>query len=223
MGHGERSRSKGGAILASAAVAALIAIPVAVAGSGGDERVPAASTQQQVKKLAAKVKRLTKRVAKIDKEEGPQGPQGLQGPQGPPGVAGLPGVDGGSGQVGSAGAGLLFASGNVSDSSTAFTNLAGDNFGTESPAQSPMPAGASLTARDWVARLRNPVAVGTVTLEFRVNGSPALTCGPIGVGQQSCQSAQTVQLNPGDLVNFRSVASGAAGVFSATHVMRIVF
>lgn len=179
--------------------------------------------------------RLVKAGKKCDKgekatswsQQGPAGPQGSQGPQGPVGVAGTNGangIDGSAGQAGSAGPGLLFGSGNASNSSTIFTSLAGANTTTQSFAFTPMPPGANLTARDFSVRANPAVAAGTLSVALQVNGSDALSC-TIGTGQNSCTPAgsPTVLLHPGDNVNWRNTASGAAAVNVVTYVARIVF
>jgi hypothetical protein len=156
---------------------------------------------------------------------GPQGAQGAQGSQGVAGTNGANGIDGGPGQAGSAGPGLLFGTGIVTQNTSTFTSLAGANFGagSQSLAFTPIPAGASLTARDFSVRLTNPVAAGqNVTFALQVNGVDKLGCTINGTGS-ACASTQTTVLNPGDNVNYRNTASPTAGNNNATYVARIVF
>lgn len=158
-------------------------------------------------------------------QEGPQGKPGSQGPQGTQGVAGTNGengIPGGPGQAGSAGPGLLFGSGNTQNSGTIFTSLAGANTTTQATAFTPMPPGASLTARDFSVRTNVVVAAGNLTVALQVNGADGLSC-TIATGQNSCSSGATVTLNPGDTVNWRNTASGNANVNIVTYVARIVF
>lgn len=182
-----------------------------------------------IKDHSIQIKDLSKAtVKKLRGKTGPSGPQGPAGPLGVAGTNGAEGVDGSPGQAGSSGPGLVAIAGNVTNATTTYTSLAGGSFvdpNGETGAQTPMPPGATLTARDLAVKLRPAagVAAGTVTVQLVVNGSIRLTCGPIGVGQTSCSTAQTTLLAPGDLVNLRTVATGNANILGALYVFRIVF
>jgi hypothetical protein len=156
---------------------------------------------------------------------GPQGAQGAQGTQGVAGTNGANGIDGSPGQAGSAGPGLLFGSGTTMNSGTIFTSLAGANTTTQNLAFTPMPAGATLTARDFSVRINPAVAAGTLTVALQKNGADTALACTINTGQTSCTPAgsPTVPLAPGDNVNWRNTASGAAAVNIVTYIARIVF
>jgi hypothetical protein len=189
------------------------------AKSGGDVRLVKAS------KKCAKGEKAT-----TWNQKGATGPAGQRGATGPLGVAGsngANGIDGSAGQAGSAGPGLIFGRASVAQNAENFTSLAGSDFtgmGAQASADTPMPPGANLTARDFGVSLNSNVggAGQTVVVALQVNGANALTC-TINTGQSSCSSTQTVVLHPGDLVNFREQASATAGNSQALITFRIVF
>jgi hypothetical protein len=161
---------------------------------------------------------------------GPIGPQGLKGDKGDkgdPGQAGTNGengIDGSAGQAGSSGPGLLFGTGTVNQGMTIYTSLAGANTTDQATAYTPIPPGASLTARDFSVRLRDNVggAGQNVSFALQVNNVDKLSC-TITTGNRTCSSTETVVLNPGDNVEFRNTATATAGNNQATYVARIVF
>jgi hypothetical protein len=85
-------------VLGAAVLLALIVVPVAVAGTGGDSASPEAtasvSVKKKVKKLNKKLKQLARQLAELERQPGPQGDPGQQGPQGEQGEQGEQGTPG---------------------------------------------------------------------------------------------------------------------------------
>jgi hypothetical protein len=157
---------------------------------------------------------------------GPQGQRGATGPVGVAGTNGANGIDGSPGQAGSAGPGLLFGTLTVTDNQTTFTSLAGANTTTQSDSFTQIPPGATLTARDFSARVRTVIpATESVSVALQVNGVDSPLACTINAGQNSCAPAgsPTVQLPPGTNVNWRYTASNGAGNNQANVIARIVF
>src|SRR3954451_2393263 len=123
---------------------------------------------------------------------GPKGDTGAQGAQGGPGVAGTngsKGIDGSPGQPGSSGPGIIFTTGSVNNSTTTFLSLGGAaSLGDAgATANTPIPPGAALTARDFRIVTKSNVAACTITASFTVNGTYVISC-QMATGTNACQS-----------------------------------
>lgn len=158
---------------------------------------------------------------------GAVGPAGPAGPAGPNGSVGANGAAGQPGQSGSSAPSLQFGRVSVNNNDTpAFSTLGGDPIGSEVGAQTAVPPGVPLVARDLVVRVPTaPGAGNSIKFAFRkALTDTALTC-TISGAATSCQppADTTVALTDGDLVNLRVDPSSNPPDMVASYSLRIVF
>lgn len=159
--------------------------------------------------------------------------RGTAGPAGPAGPAGAPGPKGDSGTVGapgtsaSAAPALIMGAGGVFEAGGGEFHppLGGQNSGSETAVQVPVPVGAALTARDFSARVDLAPGVGqSVVVALRINGLDTVISCTISGTATTCTPAgsPTLVLPAGGLMSMRSTESAATPSQSAAWSFRVV-
>lgn len=153
--------------------------------------------------------------------------KGARGPQGAKGPAGTNGAPGGPGTSGSTAPSLVMGTSGVTSGATRFIQvLGGSQNGSEPPAQSPVPQGTGLTARDFSASVDAAPGGGqSVVVAFRLDGADtALTCTISGTATScTAPSTATVALPAGGRISMRVTASGSASSTNVGWGLRVVF
>lgn len=150
---------------------------------------------------------------------GATGPAGPAGPQGDPGTPGEPGTSGSTAPA------LLLASSVPNNAGDSFIGVSGNQFGSEPGAQSVVPQGTGLVARDLTVQVQTAPGDGNAyTIAFRVDGADGLSCTITGAATSCSSGTATAALAGGALINYKVTASGTLPVSNRMGFgVRVVF
>jgi hypothetical protein len=149
----------------------------------------------------------------------------LAGKTGPRGAAGARGAAGSNGAPGASAPALLFGSSGAAAGGTRFAQPSGGAGAalTEPGVLTPVPPGATVAARDLVARV--PAAPGageSITITLRVDSADTpLTCTIADTAQTCSTTTGTATLAPGALMSMRTTATAGATANSIIWSFRI--
>ncbi len=198
--------------LTYANVVATLALAIALGTGGAFAATVIISKPSQLKNgvvTNAKIKRASLKVDRLT-PAARRSLRGATGPQGPKGDRGTPGAAGTSGSSAPA---LLLTSTVPESAGDTFIGVSGGSFGSETGAQSVVPAGTALVARDLTVQVQNAPGVGSAyAIAFRVNGTDGLACTIAGTATSCSSGTATKPLAAGDLIDYTVTATGTPPV-----------